>query len=198
MGAAWSSPAQQTGQTQNFDPRQQGIWNQFTSGIPDAYDISKNPLYGQSSQAIGNFLQPFDAQQSQQYFNEGVANPALKTYNEDILPSIKSQYYQPNAAYGSGLNQAISKSAENLTQGLGSLRANYLQQGQRDWANNQQGALAQALGLMNSQAGHQQGYYNTAFGASPSSALVQGPQSGPLRDILQMIASALGASRGGQ
>lgn len=197
MGAAWSSPPQQVGQTQNFDPRQQTIWNQFTSGIPSAYDLTQNPLYGKSSEAISNFLQSFNPQQSQEYFNQGVQQPALKAYNEEILPQIRSQYYSPTGTYGAGLNQAISKSAENLTQGLGSLRANYLQQGQKDWMTNQQGALSQALGLINAQSQAGQNYYNQAFNASPASALVQGPQSGPMRDILQMIASAIGGYRGG-
>jgi hypothetical protein len=98
--------------------------------------------------------------------------------------------------YGGALNEAISKSAENLTQGLGSMRANYLQQGQRDWANNQQSALAQALGLMQTQSAGAQNYYNTAFNASPSSPILQGPQSGILRDVLQALASGLSSRYG--
>lgn len=195
MGQAWGSPAQQTGYAQNFDPNQMAAWNQFSKGgqggqMPSAYDVTQNPLYSQASNQVSQQLNPYNSPQFNQQFQDAFVNPAMKSYNEEVLPSIRSQYYSPTAAYGAGLNQAINKSAENLQQGLGQLRAQY--------GLSQQGmGAANSLGLIQQQQNSGQNYYNQLFGASPVSALVQGPQSGPLKDVLQMITSVLGGAAQG-
>jgi len=194
MGSMWSSPAQQTGFAQNFDPNQQAGWNQFSQGakggqMPGAYDMSQNPLYSGAMQQIQQQMNPYGSEAFNKQFQEGFVNPAMKTYEQDVLPQLRSQYYQPTASYGSALNQAVNKSAENLQSGLGELRAKY-------GMSLQQNGIANALGLMGQQSQGGQNYYNQLFGASPTTALIQPQSSGPLKDILQMLASFGGSYYG--
>lgn len=187
----WSQGPKQVGYTQNFDPGQKGIWDSFTNKMPAAYDMSQNPLYGSLLEQIQGQLNPYGSEGFNKQFQEGFVNPAMKTYQEDVLPQIRSQFYSPTASYGAGLNQAINKSAENLQSGLGELRAKY-------GMSQQQAGIVNALGMTNQQMGAQQNYYNTAFGASPTSAMVQGPQAGPLKDIMNMIIQLLAGRFGGK
>jgi hypothetical protein len=158
--------------------------------MPSSYDITQNPMYAPLFQQIQQQLNPYGSDAFNQQFQQAFVNPAMKSYEQEVLPAISSQFYQPTASYGAGLNQAINKSAENLQQGLGQLRAQY-------GMSQQQSGIANALGLIGQQSQAGQNYYNQVFGASPVSAIVQGPQSGPLRDVAQMIAGILGGGASG-
>lgn len=186
MGSAWSNPAHQTGTAQNFDPNQMAGWNQFSQGakggqMPGAFDITQNPMYADLFKQIQGQMSPYGSPQFEQQFQQGFVNPAMKSYEQEVLPQLRSQFYSPTASYGAGLNQAINKSAENLQSGLGELRAKY-------GMSQQQSGIANALGLMQQQMGAGQNYWSTLFGASPTSAIVQGPQSGWGKDIATLLA----------
>jgi hypothetical protein len=54
-------------------------------------------------------------------FQEGVANPALKNFKENILPQIQEQFIAGNAVQGSGLQRAKVKGATDLQSKLAEL-----------------------------------------------------------------------------
>jgi len=194
MGSAWSSPAKQTGTAQNFSPQQMQAFNQFAKmgqqgGLPAAYDVQQSQIYNPLFSQISQQLNPYSSQAFNQQFQEAFANPMMRQYEQDILPAIRSQYYSPTASYGAGLNQAINQSAQHLTQNLGQLRAQY-------GMNQQQQGIANALGLLGQQQGGAQKYFSELFGASPNTAIVQGPTSGWARDLYTTSAEAAGRAMG--
>lgn len=54
-------------------------------------------------------------------FQEGVANPALKNFQENVLPQIQEQFIAGNAVQGSGLQRAQMKGATDLQSKLAEL-----------------------------------------------------------------------------
>ena len=191
---AWmGEPMRQIGSTENFDPLQRQGLNQFTN-MRDMFDVGQNPLYQQAASALSGspYMQNFDPTQYEKYFEQGVANPAMKMYEQQILPMISSRYSSPAGVHTSALNQAINSSASELQQGLGSLRANYLQQGQQSHAQNQLASIASALGLAGAPGQSMMNYYSQLFGAKPTTPMVQEAQSGWLKDLLQMAAQTGG------
>lgn len=159
MGQAWQGqPIQQIGMTQG-------------------YDFGNDPNFQQAQNTLQNspYMGQFDPQQYQQYFQQGVADPAIKQYEQQILPAIQSRHYNPSSVNSSSLDQALRTSGEELSTGLSGLRANFLQQGQQSHANNQYNAIAQALGLSQAKANQTQ-------------PILQEAQSGWLQDIFKLIA----------
>jgi len=210
MGSAWSgSPGRQVGNTQNFNPQVQSSFDQFAKGGPGGitnmnYDIMQNPLFQEAGKATNSFLQPFDPQQFEQLFQKGVADPAMRNYEQQVLPGIANRYMDQSNFYGSGLNQALSQSSQDLGNQLGELRARGQGQAYENHQNRQFNSIAQALGL--SQAPLQQegqrfneamSYFNQLFGTHDQTPITQGPQSGWMKDITQLIAQLGGAFLGG-
>lgn len=189
------TPAKQTGYLQNFDPQRQQLYNQFTQQVGQN-NLAQNPLYQQS---VGNlqsspYGKPFDPQQYNQYFQQGVADPAMKMYNEQIAPSIQSQYHSPHGIYGSALNQAINQSASDLSGNLNSLRANYLGQSQQQHASGQLQHVLSQLGLAQAPMNQQAGLVNSILGAGNVTPMVEEPQGGYLsqsKDLFSILAPFL-------
>jgi len=186
----WNQDPKYMGQAPNFDPMQQKQWGQFNQQKPGAYDLSQHPLFGPLIQQIKSQMNPWNSQEFNEQFKQGVSDPAMKMYNEEVLPSITSQFYSPTASYGAGLNQAINKSAQNMQQNLGQLRSQYA------LSQRQQG-IVNALGIMGHESQVGQNYYNQIFGASPVSSMVTGPQSGWLKDLLGMLTGFASTEGGG-
>jgi hypothetical protein len=194
LSEAWhGTPAKQTGFVQNFGPQRQSAFNQFAQN-PGQFDLSQNPLYKQITDLISKspYMQQFDPKQGNEYFDQGVANPAWKMYNEQVLPGIKQQYYNASGVYGSALNGAINQSSQNLQQGLGQLRSNYLQQGEQQHRQGQLQSIAQSLGLAQAPAQQNLQYYNQLFGTNSESPMIEEAQSGWFQDLLKLIAQAVG------
>lgn len=102
-------------------------------------------------------------------FQQGVVDPAMKTYSQDILPAIEQRFTDANAGSSSALNQALSKSSEDLTSMLGGQRIQYQQGQQQLQQQGQLGALGQIMQMLN---------------ARKFDPIVQGPQGGMLKDLI--------------
>jgi hypothetical protein len=76
-------------------------------------------------------------------FQQGVANPALRKYSEDILPQILEKYNAGNQALGSGQLRAEIRGQTDLQSKLDELMYNAKNQADRDRAN----AVLQMLGI---------------------------------------------------
>lgn len=73
----------------------------------------------QASQVFQNLLGPIDPIQLQDVFQQAYVDPAMKAYQESILPSIQQRFVDANASSSSALNQALAQSASDLSTSLG-------------------------------------------------------------------------------
>lgn len=58
---------------------------------------------------------------NQEEFDKGVVNPAMKNFQENILPMIQEKFISGNAALGSGMQRAQVKGASDLQSQLAQL-----------------------------------------------------------------------------
>lgn len=152
---------QEVGQANLMTPEQQQF---LASLLPQ--------LQGQAEGAFPGLLQGF----SEENFQKGVVDPALRTYRQDILPEIEGRFADAGAS--SALNQALARSSEDLSSIISGQRIGY--QGQQQQA--QLGALGQILSLLGQRA---------------FQPIIQGPQQGILGDLLSTGARAGAAYFGG-
>lgn len=68
----------------------------------------------------------------------------MMSFEQDVLPSIYESFGDQNAGSSSALNQALARSARDLTTSLGSQFGNFYQQQQQ----NQLGALGTLSGII--------------------------------------------------
>lgn len=129
-----------------------------------------------------SLLQGFDPNQLMQFYQKGLVNPTMQNYNEQVLPSIQERFLDANAGSSSALNQALAKSATDLSSNLSGQLAGLLYQGQQQGATNQINALNQILSLL---------------GQRTFDPIVQGPQTGVLKDIIKGGVQAGAAYLGG-
>lgn len=150
-------------------------------GLTQGYDFLQDPAYNQAFSTLQQspYMKQFDPSQYEQFFEQGVANPSQKFYEQNIIPSIKSNYSSPSAVHGGALSQALAQSGQELAQGLGGFRQQYLQQQQGQHAQGQLQAALQALGLSQARASQVQ-------------PIVQEAQSGWLQDLLKIAAGVAG------
>ena len=150
--------ARQTGAAQTMDPSQLKFLQQLLPA-----------LTGQAQGAYSDLLQPY----SEEMFQQSVVDPAMKTYEQQMLPQLQQQFVDANANSSSALNQALAQSAGDMSNLLAGQRLNL----QQNVAGRQQGALQGMSGLL---------------GAKSFDPIVQGPQAGLLKDIMQMLGSVGG------
>jgi len=132
MGGFNTGGTTQTGTIDLQTPQQK----QFLSGALSGQ--------GPAGQAYQSLIQPGDFNQE---FDRTVLDPAMMQWQQRVLPGIQQEFVDANAGSSSALNQALGKSAQDLTIGLGS------QYGQ--FAQNQRQNQLVALGQMGQLAGQQ-------------------------------------------
>lgn len=108
---------------------------------------------------------------NQQEFQQGVANPAVRKYQEDILPQLLEKYNAGNQALGSGQLRAEIRGQTDLQSGLDQLQYQAKSQSDKD----RQNAVLEMLGLHQS-GGKVENLYTQPGAAAPSTA--QGIVSG--------------------
>jgi len=99
----------------------------------------------QAGAAFQQFLQPYDPDQFQDLFQQAFVDPAMLTYEQQVLPSIQQRFVDANAGSSSALNQALGQSAADLSTMLGGQMGQFYQQ--------QQGNQLNALQLLNQLTG---------------------------------------------
>ena len=117
----------------------------------------------------------FDSTKLMEFYQQGLVNPSMQNFQEQILPSIQERFVDSNASSSSALNQALAKSATDLSSNLSGQLSGLLYQGQQQGSQNQLGALSQLLGLL---------------GQRSFDPIVRGPQEGILKDLLGTGAQA--------
>lgn len=121
--------------------------------------------------------------QVQDFFQNSLVQPTLQTYNEQVLPSIQQRFGDANAGSSSALNQALARSATDVSNSLSGQLSGLLLQGQQQGSSNQLNALSQILSLL---------------GQRKFDPIIQGPQSGLLQDLLKGGVNAGAAYLGGR
>lgn len=117
---------------------------------------------------------------SEDLYQTGIVEPAMKQYENQILPAIQQRFVDANAGSSSALNQALTQSAGDLSNVLAGQKINL----QQSMSQQQLGALGQILSLL---------------GQRSFDPIVQGPQSGLLKDLIgaggQLGAAAIMSSK---
>lgn len=90
------------------DKNQEQMLNMITQGIQ-----GKGPL----AQLFGGFNEGT----FQQQFKEGVTNPALKDFQENVLPMLQEKFISGNQVGGSGQKQGFNKAGVDLQSKLAEL-----------------------------------------------------------------------------
>lgn len=100
----------------------------------------------QATEAMSQMLRPYDEKQFQGLFQKAFIDPAMMTYNQEILPAIRESAVSQNAGSSGSLNQALAASAQDLATGLGTQMGQFFQEQQGN-QKDIMGILAQMLGM---------------------------------------------------
>jgi len=101
----------------------------------------------QAMETFNQFLQPMGQEQMDDIFQKSYVDPAMQSYEQQVLPAIQQRFADANAGSSSALNQALGQSAQDLSTSLGSQYGQFFQNQQ----GMQQNALNQYLPLMTGQ-----------------------------------------------
>lgn len=102
---------------------------------------------------------------NQQEFQQGVANPAIRKYKEDVLPQLLEKYSAGNQALGSGQLRAEVRGQTDLQSGLDQLQYQAKNQSERDRSD----AVMKLLGLYQN-TGKVENLYTQPGAPAPSTA----------------------------
>lgn len=133
----------QTGTTTGLSGQQENLLNatlqQLLGGQLGQTDISQSPGYQQAVSSLGQFLQP-DQEGLQRQFQSQFVDPAMQTFQQQVIPGIEQRYSEAGAGRSSALNQSLAQAGQNLQTQLGSQLAGLIDQ--------QQGRQLQAAGAL--------------------------------------------------
>lgn len=97
--------------------------------------------------SLGGFLQPQSQEDLQSTFQQSFVDPAMQTFEQQVVPGIQQRFVDAGAGSSSALNQALAQSAGDLSTSLGAQFGQF-QQGQQQL---QQNAISQFLPLLTGQ-----------------------------------------------
>lgn len=115
--------------------------------------------------ALGNLFGEFN----QEAFQEGITQPALRQFQEEILPAIQEKFISGNQVGGSGMNRAALKAGTDLQSRLAQLMYDAQQRHQQ----------TQLSGIQ------------TALGTRPFENMYQQGQTGIVPSLAQGVTQAL-------
>lgn len=98
-------------------------------------------------QSLGGFLQPQSQEDLQSTFQQSFVDPAMQTFEQQVVPGIQQRFVDAGAGSSSALNQALAQSAGDLSTSLGAQFGQF-QQNQQQL---QQNAIGQFLPLLTGQ-----------------------------------------------
>ncbi len=120
-------------QKSNFDPQQQALYNDYVKGIR-----GQGPL-------AGNYN--FDAQGYNNMFDQTIARPAYRNFEENVIPDITGQYRQGNLMNSSYSGEALARAGRNVQESLDAQRSANIFQGQQNAQQNRINATNSILGM---------------------------------------------------
>lgn len=145
---------------QQFTPEQMQALQQVSQGLTSG-EGPYGDIYGQ-----------FNPEQYGDMFNRGVREPAMRQWEQQIMPSIMQGH--ADQGNSSAMNNALAFAGSNLTNDLGAQESNFMNQ----W-------------MMQNQQNRMQGV-NQLQGMQPYQTYVQGGGEGLVNSVLNNFASSAG------
>lgn len=116
-----------------FDKEQQGLYQDYVSAIR-----GKGPFSN---------LYQYDANQANNVFDQNVARPAYRGFQENIIPQITGQFRSNNLMNSSYAGEALARRGRDVQENLDALRAAQQFEGQQAAQNRQQQGIQNILGM---------------------------------------------------
>ena len=115
---------------------------------PEQQQFLSGSLSGQgpAGQAYQQLLQP-QQQDYSELFQQSFIDPALQTFQQQMVPGIQQRFVDAGAGSSSALNQALAKAAQNISTQLGSQMGAFNLEQQKMQQYGQLNALQQMAGL---------------------------------------------------
>lgn len=117
----------------SLDPQQQALYNDYISSLRGQGPMSD--LYN------------YDAQGANANFEQNVARPAYRGFEENIVPQITGQFRGNNLQNSSYAGQSLARAGRDVQENLDAQRSNMIFQGQQNAQSNKQNALQNILGM---------------------------------------------------
>lgn len=108
---------------------QQGVFDRVSSSLGTGLPSNlQQMLFGGVSDRMGDFLRsPQEvATQAGNVFEQSVADPARKTFMEELAPQLQEQYIGQNSLRSSGFQRQLARQAGNLESNLAAQKAGYI------------------------------------------------------------------------
>lgn len=102
-------------------------------------------IFGAGVGSISQASQPFNPQQTNQFFDQSIQNPAIRNFEKSLIP-LAERFAGQNATSSGAFNRALTESAGDLQTNLSSQRANLLFNTQQAGLNRQLQGGSQLVG----------------------------------------------------
>lgn len=102
----------------NMSQNQQQLFDQLLEGV-----MGGGPL--------SSLLGPFNPEQATDAFNQNVRNPAMQSFQEQVVPTIAGQFRKGNLGQSASFENALSRAGRDVQTGLDAQLASMLNQGQQ-------------------------------------------------------------------
>jgi len=114
-------------------------------------DPIQQQLYGEYAQALHGQgpladIYHFDPEKANQVFDENIARPAYRKYQEDVIPSITGQFRGSNLMNSSYTASALSNAGRDVQEALNAQRASYLYNQENNARSAKQAGVQNLLG----------------------------------------------------
>lgn len=164
-------------QQQGINTGQMGLGNfqNFLQG----YNPQQGQNYlNQAQPAMNSMLANFDPAAATQFWNQSLVNPAMRNFNQNILPSITERYARGGNDAGA-FNRAVVRGGTDLSSGLNEQLGSLLYSGQQAQLGRQQTGINQAMGMaqMPGQLAQQYGDFTGSVGNIGNQAVQLGGQN---------------------
>ena len=133
IGGLFGSKAKKPKKKNSFDPQQQALYNDYIGSLR-----GQGPFSG---------LYNFDANQQNQVFDQTVARPAYRGFQENIVPQVTGQFRGNNIMNSSYAGDALARRGRDVQENLDAERARYQFAGQQAAQGRQQQGLENILGM---------------------------------------------------
>ena len=133
MGLFGSKKKKKPKTRSTLDPQQQALYNDYIASIRGG-----GPLAG---------MYDFDTQGYNNVFDQTVARPAYRNFQENIIPGITGQFRNKNIMNSSYTGESLSRAGRDVQENLDAQRSANIFSGQQQANQNRINAIQSALGL---------------------------------------------------
>ncbi len=141
------SPLQQSGINYygGLAPIAQQGTNIFQNALSNFNPQAGMNYLNQGSGALNTMLADYNPAADKEYWNKAFVNPAMRNFNQNIVPQIQERYAGQNAGSSGAMNRAIANAGVDLSTNLNAQLANLMYRGRESQLGRQQTGVNQAL-----------------------------------------------------